>query len=604
MLIISVLFSAAFIYADNKTVKEFKDINEVKWASDYIREVAKNGIVKGYTDGNFKPRKKVTKSESVLMIYRMIDKLGLVGDVDFDALMKKHIELIDKNNIPNWKGLRPAIAYLLEKKIIPPTDLKGFVRNGMQVYINREQMASYLGAVLKTYTDVKVSGVVDLKYKDGAKINPNYAACVGLLYEKKVFTGDKNNNFNPKNSITRAETAKVIIQTMKVLRKEADVHEKPDVIEEKEIDAVVLTKVRNKLRLETRTKKLNVDVDPELLITSNGGLATLDDIKVDEDLTLVYKQNTLVRIDIKPSDMKTITGIVTDKIDNSSYQIIYYKNKEGTVVEFPLEKFYILRREGSYAELENVLISDKMQINIKNGSIYSIDFFKRDETISAKVKEVILGDEKRLKLSIDGEERTVVVPNDIEIYRNGAMVVFSSLRVDDELKIDTVYGKISKITAKSIIKTVEASLREIVIGEDKKITVWLNNDSDNEKIFTIARNVDVYTDNRKGKLVDLEIGSLIDVMLDGKEIVRIDTYKRLVRAFDGKIEEIDFKSKTLSIYDRNTSTYYTVEATSDTKVLNSDGKTLYFEDLLQGDQIYIKGYKKGTDFIAKSIIQL
>ncbi len=599
------LFSAFMISADTKNPKEFKDINEVMWAKDYINEVAKVGIVKGYTDGTFRPKKKVTKSESVLMLYRMIDGLGLVGEVDEDALMKKHVELMDKNNIPTWQGLRPAIAYFLEEKIIPAKDLSGFLRDGMQVYINREQMASYLGSILKRYTEVKDSGVVDLKYKDGAKINPNYAAAVGLLYEKKVFTGDKNNNFNPKNSITRAETAKVIIQTIKVLKEEADVKEKPPVIKETKVDGIITSKLESKLIVKTADKILHLDISPDMPIMMNDTIIKLDDLKRDMDIVLVYKAEQLVRIEAKPMNMVVKTGIVSGKIDNSTYQVVYYRQQpDGKMVELILEPSYILRRDGVKTMLKEVEKSDKIDVNYKNGKVYSVDFSRKDKIAEAKVREVVIGTEKKLNVLMDGKEKTLIIPKGTEIYRNGGVSLFKSLKVDDEIKIYTTYGDITKISAKSIIKTVEASLKQIFIGEDISITVWVDGDKNKKKVFKVVDDVDVYIDNKIARLVDIAIDSMIDIKLDGKEIIEISTYKRLMKTFDAKITEIDFVDKTLIAKDKDSQKVYTVKVNQDTKILNSDGDVLTFEDLLQGDEIYIKGYTKGNDFIAKSIIQL
>ncbi len=48
----------------------FKDVKKKHWASPYIAEAAKLGIVKGYPDGSFKPKKKITRAEGLTMIAR------------------------------------------------------------------------------------------------------------------------------------------------------------------------------------------------------------------------------------------------------------------------------------------------------------------------------------------------------------------------------------------------------------------------------------------------------------------------------------------------------------------------------------------------------
>ncbi len=49
---------------------EFKDVNKKHWAAPYIQEAAERRIVKGYPDGSFRPKKKITRAEGVALITR------------------------------------------------------------------------------------------------------------------------------------------------------------------------------------------------------------------------------------------------------------------------------------------------------------------------------------------------------------------------------------------------------------------------------------------------------------------------------------------------------------------------------------------------------
>lgn len=53
-----------------------------RWAEDAINGLSYSGIVKGAGDGSFKPNAKATRSESLLMILRMLNvSPGLLLDI-------------------------------------------------------------------------------------------------------------------------------------------------------------------------------------------------------------------------------------------------------------------------------------------------------------------------------------------------------------------------------------------------------------------------------------------------------------------------------------------------------------------------------------------
>jgi hypothetical protein len=66
--------------ASNPT--KFSDVSG-SWAEDAINGLSDSGIVKGAGDGSFKPNSKATRSESLLMIMRLLNvSLGLSLDIE------------------------------------------------------------------------------------------------------------------------------------------------------------------------------------------------------------------------------------------------------------------------------------------------------------------------------------------------------------------------------------------------------------------------------------------------------------------------------------------------------------------------------------------
>ena len=61
---------------------EFKDVPEGHWAAPFIAEAAQAEVVKGYPDGTFKPKNNITRAEGVVMITRFakIKKWAYAGE--------------------------------------------------------------------------------------------------------------------------------------------------------------------------------------------------------------------------------------------------------------------------------------------------------------------------------------------------------------------------------------------------------------------------------------------------------------------------------------------------------------------------------------------
>jgi hypothetical protein len=53
----------------------YSDASQIStWANDTIENAARLGIVKGYNDNTFKPKKNSTRSEAVAILYRILEK--------------------------------------------------------------------------------------------------------------------------------------------------------------------------------------------------------------------------------------------------------------------------------------------------------------------------------------------------------------------------------------------------------------------------------------------------------------------------------------------------------------------------------------------------
>ena len=152
--------------------------------------------MKGRGDGVFGPYDTITREDFAVMTVRM---LGV--EVDEDAT----VPFKDEASVSAYaKG---AVAYCAANKILNGYEDGNF---NPKATITREEAAKILAAALK----LDVTGTTT--FADNARIQSWAVPYVAACQKAGVFGGDEANRFNPQQKITRAETAKVMVDSLKI----------------------------------------------------------------------------------------------------------------------------------------------------------------------------------------------------------------------------------------------------------------------------------------------------------------------------------------------------------------------------------------------------
>lgn len=190
----------------------FKDINEVPWASSSITEAADRNLISGYEDGTFRAKNNVTYTECMVMLYNVLSKTNSLQTMDTSA-MAGYYSTFSAMGIPTWA--QASVIYGLSTNVLYLSDLSKFYDNGVARAATREDVAVFFGRALETKYDLLKTPTVI--YNDQWKISDTAVAYVDLLSRLGIFSGDDNKNFNPDASITRGEMAVVMNKTYELL---------------------------------------------------------------------------------------------------------------------------------------------------------------------------------------------------------------------------------------------------------------------------------------------------------------------------------------------------------------------------------------------------
>lgn len=115
----------------------YNDIQTGAWYTSAIAAAAQTGVINGYPDGGFHPEDKITREEAAVVIYRLLNFLGLNTD--------GNMEFSDSSQISDFA--KEAVGKLGGAGIVSGTDT-GFEP---KEYITRAQTVKIIWNILKTY---------------------------------------------------------------------------------------------------------------------------------------------------------------------------------------------------------------------------------------------------------------------------------------------------------------------------------------------------------------------------------------------------------------------------------------------------------------------
>lgn len=169
----------------------FTDLGGYDWALEAVSALYDEGIISGRTETSFAPAENVTRSEFVKMVVLAFDVSDNGGRIPFTDVAEDA-----------WD--REYISAAYNSGIIDGISAAEF---GGSLPITRQDMAVIIQ---------RAAGIEDVdtdtaeKFADDWQIS-NYAYNAAYaLKSEGVMVGDDNNMFNPKNTASRAEAAKVV----------------------------------------------------------------------------------------------------------------------------------------------------------------------------------------------------------------------------------------------------------------------------------------------------------------------------------------------------------------------------------------------------------
>ena len=192
---------------DSSKEKKFKDVKPLTpWASNAIDKLSAAGIINGKSDEIFDPKGNTTRGDFMVMIAKT---LGLEGTPS-----------------SNFSDVAPSKYYYnaigLTKQIGIASGVGGD-KFDPEATVTREQVMAITARVLTLVDSLKSSDASVLnKFVDKNNISSYAVQNIADLVGMGIVNGDTQSKINPKNNITRAETAVIMSAVYDIILDKAE----------------------------------------------------------------------------------------------------------------------------------------------------------------------------------------------------------------------------------------------------------------------------------------------------------------------------------------------------------------------------------------------
>ncbi|MFJ7891409.1 S-layer homology domain-containing protein, partial [Lysinibacillus xylanilyticus] len=195
-------------------VTTFKDVPKSHWAYQSITEVAKKGLVTGYSDGTYKPSAQVTRAEFATFLSRVFDEK--------DRTTAKFTDV----GSSHW-----AIDAIQEGLAVGFIQASDFTNNKFEPNkpMTRGEMSRWLANGLASANPEYAKAIEEMAnssltlipipefYKGG--VNKKDLPYIGIALATGLLSGYEDFSFKPNGNTTRAEVATILIRFMDTLKK-------------------------------------------------------------------------------------------------------------------------------------------------------------------------------------------------------------------------------------------------------------------------------------------------------------------------------------------------------------------------------------------------
>jgi len=598
------LMSFVSVSAAKKNI--FPDVNENNfgWAADAINEMVEMSIIKGYTDGTFKPERSITKAEALVLSARV---LGYTDEAN--APFAEFAEEFYADALEDFDAKYPGeIAYLMYKDVLREKELASYIGGeNANAPMKRYEAAVLLTKVLGAEDEIEDIDGTSTPYTDSndipavAKPYVNYVTEVGLM--QGMNKTDEVNEFAPLYEVNRAQMSMLLYRLMDIIDQEITVATLKSVNEEDRVITYITE--------EGKTTSINIPFNVEPVVKKDGYVSSLSKLAPYSVLALVRRGSDLYSVEaITVEGDDTYEGVLASYSTKTGTIKVYKLEDTADVTEYPLSDNVSIIREGSAATLTDLVKQDYVVLTITGGEVTVVEAYAKDENVRGTLTNIILEPEMALEIELtNGDVLEYAVADEVTAKRNDKTVEFSDIKVGDKVNLTVRYGYVAVISATGVSDKISGTIESITIATMPSIKIKAAGASSAQS-YSLARDAEYVVDGEEGDIYSLRLGATVTVNIESDTVVKIvSTTPTASAAIVGVIDAVNksygFLTMKVTEADGTESQMQVFLKKSGIKIIDSEsGKDVTSSALKAGQTISVTGAMNTGAFEASTIIIL
>lgn len=265
--LISLFITVMLVVGSIATVSaaSFPDLeSRHSWAEDAIDDMVSRGILKGYTDGTFKPDKAVTHLETLIIASRIMGVDESQNSEYREVAVKQYSSVLSAYDI----DFKDEVAYLLYCGVLTSDELSNYISNNTKNQpLKRYEAAVLLTKLVGGEKTALANSVLVLDFDDAGSIPSSAKAYVKYVADAGIMNGVDDDNFSPNGELTRAMISAVMYRAESYMN-------------ESTVEGTVESKGNESITISVKGVAKNIQLPEDVTIKVDGKSVSVSDLSV------------------------------------------------------------------------------------------------------------------------------------------------------------------------------------------------------------------------------------------------------------------------------------------------------------------------------------
>ncbi len=579
------------------------------WAAEQIEEMTNLGIIKGYTDGTFKPDKSVSKIEALLLFSRVAGYSNAEYAKIADFAYEKYQYMLEELDLGVYDSFKRELAFLLYKGIMDEDKIGEYLEDEQY---SDEFPRSDAAILLANLMDEEIpdANKAKLEFDDVDEIPDDAVDYIAYVVENGFMNGVEKDDgsivFDAKAPLSRAQVCVLLYRIMNKL----DMSVMAGVVDKVDTDGGVID-----FESSTGSDESYI-VSDDVKIIIDGVKAELADILEESNIVVVRHGKSIYSIEVvNPASNKTVKGQVEAIVSRSNFVklSVAVEGTEEVVTYYANEEFDVTT-DGVADDFDSVKLGDYVVVKLLGTDIVSVDRQTSEATVQGVVEKISLSTPITLSvLTVDevSKKETVAeytVSENATIRRDGEKASLRDIFVGDKVVLTITRGDISKIIATSSKGNVTGSVTALKIAAQSSVTISTGGV---EKEYPIAIDASFVVGGAAASIYDLRLGNVVTLTLSGSTATKVEqNSSSSVTTKSGTVDTVSTSYGYINMIAAGTTGSISEQifvsklgTTINAKIINGEtGKELALKDIKNGDYIIATGAYNNGAFVAKTIV--